>query len=69
MTVTATLEHHQIVLRSRDHGEVFAVTIAPPDALAWRATCSTWRSRGRLSPGMMIASSIGAGESRYRSRT
>ena len=34
MNVTATLEHHQIVLRSYDHGEVFAVTIAPPDALS-----------------------------------
>ena len=36
MNVTATFEHHQIVLRSRDHGEVFAVTIAPPDALSPR---------------------------------
>jgi hypothetical protein len=34
MNVTATLEHNQIVLRSYDHGEVFAVTIAPPDALS-----------------------------------
>ena len=34
MNVTATLEHHRIVLRSYDHGEVFAVTLASPDALS-----------------------------------
>ena len=33
MSVTATFENDQIVLRSRDQGEVFAVTIAPADAL------------------------------------
>ena len=36
MSATATFENDQIVLRSCDSGEVFAATIAPPDALSWR---------------------------------